>query len=49
MQDRDVILFGRAEQDTEGPAPLDEDFDDIIHDHGQQARHEGYQPGHDAV
>ena len=34
MQDREVILFGRAEQDTEGPAPLDEDFDDIIHDQG---------------
>lgn len=49
MQDREVILFGRAEQDTEGLAPLDEDFDDIIHDHGQQARHEGYQPGHDAI
>ena len=32
MQDREVILFGRAEQDTEGPAPLDEDFDDIIVD-----------------
>ena len=49
MQDREVILFGRAEQDTEGPAPLDEDFYDIIHDQGQQTRHEGYQPGHDAI